>query len=196
MKELALCGFGKKKERDVFAENIKGQFIFKAVFKQFGAGGYGGSDFATDGAEFQQHQKLEKLYISTRASKGGFAMRQYVSELMPLIVEALLDGPAATKREVGVATLGQLVHSTGYISVLMFGVTNHFIIAAKKREMRYSDLKKIDRGVGRHFHDDITVIVLFLDSNLVSKASTTKGQNLSIKGSGISLPSIILAPSA
>ncbi|GLT55125.1 hypothetical protein SLA2020_282740 [Shorea laevis] len=30
--------------------------------------------------------------------------------------------------------------------------------AAKKREMRYSDLKKIDRGVRRHFHDDITVM--------------------------------------
>ncbi|KAK1369488.1 Arfaptin domain/BAR domain/SH3 domain containing protein [Heracleum sosnowskyi] len=41
----------------------------QAVFKQFGAGGYGGSDFATDGAEFQQHQKLEKLYISTRTAK-------------------------------------------------------------------------------------------------------------------------------
>lgn len=41
-------------------------------------------------------------------------MRRYVPELMPLIVEALSDGPAATKREVGVATLGQLVQSTGY----------------------------------------------------------------------------------
>uniref|UniRef100_J3L8E7 protein-serine/threonine phosphatase n=1 Tax=Oryza brachyantha TaxID=4533 RepID=J3L8E7_ORYBR len=40
--------------------------------------------------------------------------------------------------------------------------------AARKREMRYSDLKKIDRGVRRHFHDDITV-VLFLDSALVGK---------------------------
>ena len=36
--------------------------------------------------------------------------------------------------------------------------------AAKKREMRYSDLKKIERGVRRHFHDDITVIVVFLDA--------------------------------
>ncbi|XP_013731909.1 probable protein phosphatase 2C 64 isoform X2 [Brassica napus] len=36
--------------------------------------------------------------------------------------------------------------------------------AAKKREMRYSDLKKIDRGVRRHFHDDITVIVVFFDT--------------------------------
>ncbi|GFY80401.1 protein phosphatase 2C family protein [Actinidia rufa] len=30
--------------------------------------------------------------------------------------------------------------------------------AAKTREMRYSDLKKMDRVVRRHFHDDITVI--------------------------------------
>ncbi|KAJ9175191.1 hypothetical protein P3X46_013769 [Hevea brasiliensis] len=35
--------------------------------------------------------------------------------------------------------------------------------AAKKREMRYDDIKKIDRGVRRHFHDDITVIVIYLD---------------------------------
>lgn len=42
-------------------------------------------------------------------------MRQYISELMPLIVEALLDGAAATKREVAVSTLGQVVQSTGYV---------------------------------------------------------------------------------
>ncbi|KAK9270024.1 hypothetical protein L1049_025597 [Liquidambar formosana] len=42
----------------------------QAVFKQFGGGGYGGSDnVATDETELQQHQKLEKLYISTRAGK-------------------------------------------------------------------------------------------------------------------------------
>lgn len=35
-------------------------------------------------------------------------------ELMPLIVEALLDGAAVTKREVAVTTLGQVVQSTGY----------------------------------------------------------------------------------
>ncbi|XP_019183667.1 PREDICTED: serine/threonine-protein kinase TOR isoform X1 [Ipomoea nil] len=46
---------------------------------------------------------------------GGFAMRQYIPELMPLIVDALLDGAAATKREVAVATLGQVVQSTGYV---------------------------------------------------------------------------------
>ncbi|GAB4838570.1 hypothetical protein Ancab_028116 [Ancistrocladus abbreviatus] len=66
--------------------------------------------------------------------------------------------------------------------------------AAKKREMRYSDLKKIDRGVRRHFHDDITVIVVFLDSNLVSGATAVKGPQVSLKGGGIHLPPNTLAP--
>lgn len=66
--------------------------------------------------------------------------------------------------------------------------------AAKKREMRYSDLKKIDRGVRRHFHDDITVIVVFLDWNLINKSSAYKGSSLSIKGAGINLPVISFAP--
>ncbi|CAL5378107.1 unnamed protein product [Camellia sinensis] len=68
--------------------------------------------------------------------------------------------------------------------------------AAKKREMRYSDLKKIDRGVRRHFHDDITVIVVFLDSNLVSRANSVRSPNLSVKGGGVNLPSNTLAPCA
>ncbi|KAG5547608.1 hypothetical protein RHGRI_013342 [Rhododendron griersonianum] len=66
--------------------------------------------------------------------------------------------------------------------------------AAKKREMRYSDLKKIDRGVRRHFHDDITVVVVFLDSNLVSRASSVRSPNLSVKGGGVNLPSNTLVP--
>ncbi|KAI3502289.1 hypothetical protein L1887_30322 [Cichorium endivia] len=42
----------------------------QAVFKQFGGGGYGGSDnVVTDETELMLHQKLERLYISTRAAK-------------------------------------------------------------------------------------------------------------------------------
>ena len=29
--------------------------------------------------------------------------------------------------------------------------------------MRYKDIKKIEKGIRRHFHDDITVIVVYLD---------------------------------
>lgn len=41
--------------------------------------------------------------------------------------------------------------------------------AAKKREMRFSDLKKIDRGVRRHFHDDVSVVVIYLDPGLIDQ---------------------------
>ncbi|RWW68549.1 hypothetical protein BHE74_00023932, partial [Ensete ventricosum] len=60
--------------------------------------------------------------------------------------------------------------------------------AAKKREIRCSDLEKINRGVRRHFHDDMTVIVVFLNSNLASRASSIGGPKTSIRGGGISLP--------
>ncbi|CAN1307730.1 Probable protein phosphatase 2C 60 [Linum perenne] len=70
--------------------------------------------------------------------------------------------------------------------------------AAKKREMRYSDLKKIDRGVRRHFHDDITVVVLFLDSNLAIRATNVgvgnKVVNVSVRGGEMSLRSNTLMP--
>ncbi|CAN4083482.1 unnamed protein product [Withania somnifera] len=66
--------------------------------------------------------------------------------------------------------------------------------AAKKREMRYSDMKKIDRGVRRHFHDDISVIVVFLDSNLMSRASSLRGPSISLRGAGVNFPAKSLAP--
>lgn len=54
--------------------------------------------------------------------------------------------------------------------------------AAKKREMRYSDLKKIGRGVRRHFHDDISVVVVFLDPFLINKSSSSHESAVSIRG--------------
>lgn len=56
--------------------------------------------------------------------------------------------------------------------------------AAKKREMRLSDLQKIEEGVRRHFHDDITVIVVFLNPKLVDNTSLW-GSPLSIRGGGL-----------
>lgn len=46
--------------------------------------------------------------------------------------------------------------------------------AAKKKEMRYNDIKKIERGIRRHFHDDITVIVIYLDHQKGSSNSRFK----------------------
>ncbi|XP_020204615.1 probable protein phosphatase 2C 38 [Cajanus cajan] len=55
--------------------------------------------------------------------------------------------------------------------------------AAKKCEMRLSDLQKIEQGMRRHIHDDITVIVVFLNSKLTENTSLC-GSPLSIKGGG------------
>ncbi|XWS33527.1 hypothetical protein CRYUN_Cryun22dG0090900 [Craigia yunnanensis] len=49
--------------------------------------------------------------------------------------------------------------------------------AAKKREMRYDDIKRIEKGVRRHFHDDITVIVIYLDHPLGSSNGRFKDHN-------------------
>ncbi|XP_020585424.1 probable protein phosphatase 2C 60 [Phalaenopsis equestris] len=49
-------------------------------------------------------------------------------------------------------------------------IKHALMVAAKKREMRYSDLKKIGRGIRRHFHDDISVIVIFFDHLLITAA--------------------------
>ncbi|XP_047338217.1 probable protein phosphatase 2C 38 [Impatiens glandulifera] len=64
-------------------------------------------------------------------------------------------------------------------------------IAAKKREMRYSDLKKIERGVRRHFHDDITVVVIYFDEVAVMKTAARRrrggcedGGSYSVRGWG------------
>ncbi|KAL5155318.1 putative protein phosphatase 2C 38 [Glycine soja] len=56
-------------------------------------------------------------------------------------------------------------------------------VAARKREMRVSDLQKIEQGVRRHFHDDITVIVVFLNHKLIDNSSLLASP-LSIKGGG------------
>ncbi|XP_010558929.1 PREDICTED: probable protein phosphatase 2C 67 [Tarenaya hassleriana] len=53
--------------------------------------------------------------------------------------------------------------------------------AAKKREMRYSDLKQIGHGVRRHFHDDITVVVVYLKPRCI-RTTPCSSHQLSMKG--------------
>ncbi|KAJ6330679.1 hypothetical protein OIU76_009303 [Salix suchowensis] len=53
-------------------------------------------------------------------------------------------------------------------------------VAARKRVMRYDDLKKVDRGIRRFFHDDITVVVIFIDHELLE--NSTSVPEMSVKG--------------
>ncbi|KAJ0103480.1 hypothetical protein Patl1_04055 [Pistacia atlantica] len=83
--------------------------------------------------------------VGDLARVGGFGMRQYVSEVMPLVVEALLDGAAVAKREVAVTTLGQVVQSTGpaispyneypQLLVLLLKMLNGELVWSTRREV-------------------------------------------------------------
>lgn len=50
-------------------------------------------------------------------------------------------------------------------------------VAARKREMRYEDIMKINQGTRRHFHDDITVIVLYLDRSFNNSLRADRGMD-------------------
>lgn len=55
--------------------------------------------------------------------------------------------------------------------------------AARKREMRYGDIKKLDKGVRRYFHDDITVVVVFIDQEVWQEGfNSTPIPELSVRG--------------
>ncbi|XVF61296.1 hypothetical protein PTKIN_Ptkin08bG0118900 [Pterospermum kingtungense] len=49
--------------------------------------------------------------------------------------------------------------------------------AAKKKEMIYDDIKRTEKGVRRNLHDDITVIVVYLDRPLGSSNGRFKDPN-------------------
>ncbi|CAD5164146.1 probable protein phosphatase 2C 25 [Musa acuminata AAA Group] len=53
--------------------------------------------------------------------------------------------------------------------------------AARKREMRYADLKKVEKGIRRFFHDDITVIVIYIDHEFLREPNASVAE-LSIRG--------------
>lgn len=49
--------------------------------------------------------------------------------------------------------------------------------------MRYGDIKKLDKGVRRYFHDDITVVVVFVDHELrLEDSASTSVPELSVRG--------------
>lgn len=46
--------------------------------------------------------------------------------------------------------------------------------------MRYADLKKVEKGIRRFFHDDITVVVIFLDHEMLGQKISVP--ELSVRG--------------
>ncbi|KAG4991223.1 hypothetical protein AAZX31_09G102600 [Glycine max] len=74
----------------------------------------------------------------------------------------------------------EIVHNNPRIGIARRLLKAALNEAARKREMRYKDLQKIGKGIRRFFHDDITVVVVFIDHELRGKNVTVP--DLSIKG--------------
>ncbi len=54
--------------------------------------------------------------VGDLALVGGVLMRNYVDELLPLLLDILNDASSSHKREVSLWTLSQLVESTGCVT--------------------------------------------------------------------------------
>ncbi|KAK3030817.1 hypothetical protein RJ639_037198 [Escallonia herrerae] len=74
----------------------------------------------------------------------------------------------------------QIVHNNPRAGIARRLLKSALSEAARKREMRYDDLKKFDKGVRRFFHDDVTVVVIFIDHDLMEKK--IPGPELSLRG--------------
>ncbi|KAL3841196.1 hypothetical protein ACJIZ3_025787 [Penstemon smallii] len=53
--------------------------------------------------------------------------------------------------------------------------------AARKRNIPYDEMTKLDRGVRRHVHDDITIVVTFIDNEVLDNNKTSLPE-VSVRG--------------
>ncbi|MBA0813732.1 hypothetical protein Gohar_027556, partial [Gossypium harknessii] len=127
--------------------------------------------FASDG--LWEHLSSQEAVDIVNTCPRNFRCPKLISDAYPDHRDMILQGPSRY-----VKILEKYERTLGIARKLVKAALR---VASKKREMRYSDLKKIDRGVRRHFHDDITVIVLFLDFHLISQ-SYWQGPLVSISG--------------
>lgn len=75
----------------------------------------------------------------------------------------------------------EIVHKSPRAGIARRLIKAALFEAARKREMRYEDLKKIEKGARRFFHDDITVAVIYLDHD-VTKNNNVSAPELSLRG--------------
>lgn len=75
----------------------------------------------------------------------------------------------------------EIVHSNPRAGIAKRLVRAALKQAARKREMRYDDLRKVEKGVRRFFHDDITVVVVYIDHGSLQERDTSVPE-LSVRG--------------
>lgn len=69
--------------------------------------------------------------------------------------------------------------------MLSQGIARRLLVSAlekagRTRQMPYNEIKKLDQGVRRHVHDDITIVVIFIDHEMLDDEPAAP--ELSVRG--------------
>jgi serine/threonine protein phosphatase PrpC len=140
----------------------------------------------------QVSRSIGDVYLKKPEFHRDPIFQQYVNNIVPMKRPLLTAEPSIVTRKLRPQDLFVIFASDGLWEQLCdeeavqivskyprAGIAKRLVVAAlqvaaKKREVSYKDIKKIDRGVRRHFHDDITVIVIYLDHHKSSSKSARK----------------------
>lgn len=63
----------------------------------------------------------------------------------------------------------EIVHNNPRTGIAKRLIREALQVVAKKQDMSSADLHKVERGARRNIHDDITVIVIYLDNELINR---------------------------
>ncbi|KAK4493393.1 hypothetical protein RD792_017707 [Penstemon davidsonii] len=74
----------------------------------------------------------------------------------------------------------EIVHNNPRVGIARRLLLSAIAKAAKQRSIPYNEIKKLDRGVRRHVHDDITIVVTFIDDDMLD--NKTSAPELSVRG--------------
>ncbi|KAJ4831016.1 hypothetical protein Tsubulata_038768 [Turnera subulata] len=74
----------------------------------------------------------------------------------------------------------EIVHNSPRAGIAKRLVKAALHVASRKRNMQYDELKMIDKGTRRFVHDDITIVVIFIDHESLDKGITVP--ELSVRG--------------
>ncbi|KAL0428614.1 UNVERIFIED_CONTAM: putative protein phosphatase 2C 43 [Sesamum latifolium] len=74
----------------------------------------------------------------------------------------------------------EIVHNNPRVGIARRLIVSAMVKAAKTRQIPYTEMKKLDSGVRRHVHDDITVVVVYIDHGMLDDKNSTP--ELSIRG--------------
>lgn len=66
-----------------------------------------------------------------------------------------------------------IVHNNPRLGIARRLIVSALAKAAKTRKIPYKEIKKLDQGARRRYHDDITVVVLFIDQEIMENKDFT-----------------------